>query len=50
MKGGLAAAMMAVKIIRESGIELDGDVILESVVDEEFAGANGTLACIFKGI
>ncbi len=49
MKGGLAAGMIALKIIRESGIKLAGDVILESVVDEEYAGANGTLACILKG-
>jgi acetylornithine deacetylase len=49
MKGGLAAAMLAIKIIHKSGIQLAGDVILESVVDEEYAGANGTLACILKG-
>jgi len=49
MKGGLAAAMMATKIIRKAGIKLSGDVILESVVDEEYAGANGTLACVVRG-
>lgn len=49
MKGGLAAAMIAAKIVKEAGIDLDGDVIIESVVDEEFAGANGTLACVLKG-
>jgi acetylornithine deacetylase len=48
MKGGLAAAILAIEIIRELGIKLKGDVILESVVDEE-GGGNGTLACIAKG-
>ncbi len=44
MKGGIAASMMAVKILRDSGVRLRGDLIFESVVDEEHAGANGTLA------
>lgn len=48
MKGGLAAAIMALKTIKESGIELKGDVTLQSVVDEE-GGGNGTLACCEKG-
>ncbi len=48
-KGGLAAAMVAVKLVRKAGIELAGDVLLESVVDEEYAGANGTVACIVRG-
>ncbi|MBC8232816.1 M20/M25/M40 family metallo-hydrolase [bacterium] len=49
MKGGLAAGFMAVKFLKESGIKLKGDVILESVVDEEYGGANGTLATILRG-
>ena len=49
MKGGLAAAMMAARIVRKSGLRLAGDLILESVVDEEYAGANGTLACVLRG-
>jgi acetylornithine deacetylase len=48
MKAGLAAMTMAVKAIRESGIRLRGDVILEYTVDEELSG-NGTLACVMKG-
>lgn len=48
MKSGLAAMTMAVKAIRESGIRLKGDVILEYTVDEELSG-NGTLACVMKG-
>ncbi len=49
MKGGLAAAMMAARIVCKSGLRLAGDLILESVVDEEYAGANGTLACVLRG-
>ncbi|WJH36995.1 hypothetical protein N6H14_15710 [Paenibacillus sp. CC-CFT747] len=35
---------MAVKCLMDLGLRPLGDVILESVVDEEFGGANGTLA------
>jgi len=49
MKGGLAAAYWAIKILKESGFEPGGDVFFESVVDEEFAGGNGTLAARCKG-
>jgi acetylornithine deacetylase len=48
MKAGLAAMTMAVKAIRDCGIRLRGDVILEYTVDEELSG-NGTLACVMKG-
>jgi len=48
MKGGLAAAILAVEAIKASGIELASDVILESVIDEE-GGGNGTLACVERG-
>lgn len=35
MKSGLAAAMMAIKKIKESGEKLQGDLIVAAVVDEE---------------
>lgn len=44
MKGGLAASIMAVQCLLELGLRPAGDVVVESVVDEEFGGANGTLA------
>lgn len=44
MKGGLAASIMAVRCLQALGLRPRGDVIIESVVDEEFGGANGTLA------
>ena len=44
MKGGIGAMIMAVKSLASVGIELKGDLLFESVVDEEHAGCNGTLA------
>lgn len=49
MKGGLAASIMAVQCLNELGVKLQGDVLIESVVDEEFGGANGTLAGRIRG-
>lgn len=48
MKGGLAALILAVETLIKCNCDLKGDVILESVVDEE-GGGNGTLACVDKG-
>ncbi|MFK7691810.1 M20 family metallopeptidase [Paenibacillus sp. HJGM_3] len=44
MKGGMAAAICAVRCLQELGVRLKGDVHIESVIDEEHGGANGTLA------
>lgn len=49
MKGGVAAAMMAVKCLRALGYTFRGDVHIESVVDEEHGGANGSLAARLHG-
>lgn len=49
MKGGLAAALMAVTMLKESGWSPSGDILVESVVDEEYAGANGTIASRMAG-
>jgi acetylornithine deacetylase len=49
MKGGLAAALMAVTYLREAGVRLKGDLIVQSVVNEEHAG-NGTLDLVARGI
>lgn len=48
MKAGGAAALMALEALAACGVRLRGDVIFESVVDEE-GGGNGTLACCLKG-
>lgn len=49
MKGGIAASFWALKILKQLGFEPSGDIIFESVVDEEYAGGNGTLASRIKG-
>jgi len=49
LKGGIAASFWAIKILKELGFKPSGDIIFESVVDEEFAGGNGTLASRLKG-
>lgn len=49
MKGGLAAMIYAVKTICELQIPLKGDVIIESVIEEEIGGPGGTLATILRG-
>lgn len=48
MKGGLAAFIMAIEALVKTDCPLAGDVIIESVVDEE-GGGNGTLACVDRG-
>ena len=48
MKGGVAAMMAAVQVLIKTGTKLKGDIIIESVVNEEHSG-NGTLACIARG-
>lgn len=49
MKGGLAASLTAVRCLKELGIRLNGHLIVESVVDEEIGGSNGTLAARLRG-
>jgi len=49
MKGGLAAAFWAMRILQELGFQPAGDILFESLVDEEFAGGNGTLAARLRG-
>jgi acetylornithine deacetylase len=49
MKGGIACALHAVRCLVECEARLRGDLTVESVVDEEYGGANGTLACRLRG-
>lgn len=46
MKGGVAAMIFAVAALEEAGIDLKGDLVLESVIEEEAGGYGGTLATI----
>lgn len=48
MKSGLMASIMAVKLLKDSGCELPGDITITSVVDEE-GGGNGSLAVVLGG-
>ena len=48
MKGGLSSAILALKLVLESGYRPKGDIIIQSVVDEE-GGGNGSLACVDRG-
>ena len=49
MKAGLVIAAEAVRRLKAEGFEPRGDIILEAVVDEEYAGANGTIAARLAG-
>lgn len=44
MKGGMAAAAMAVKCLKDLEVPVAGPVYIETVIDEEYGGAMGTLA------
>jgi acetylornithine deacetylase len=48
MKGGIASAVFALRALRETGVRLAGDVIVEVVTDEETC-AMGTVATIERG-
>ncbi|MCM3568822.1 peptidase [Neobacillus mesonae] len=48
MKGGNAALILAMESIIASGIELKGDIIFQSVIEEESGGA-GSLAAVLRG-
>jgi acetylornithine deacetylase len=48
MKGGLMAATMAIKLLKDAEIDLPGDVCITSVVDEE-GGGNGSILAAMNG-
>ncbi|MDR7000747.1 peptidase [Neobacillus niacini] len=48
MKGGLVSFLLAIEVIQQLNIKLNGDVIFQSVVEEESGGA-GTLSTLLKG-
>jgi acetylornithine deacetylase len=49
MKAGLCACILALRYLRRAGAQLAGDVIVQSVVNEEHSG-NGTLDLMRRGI
>lgn len=48
MKGGTVALVMAVEALLKTGTRLHGDLIFQSVIEEESGGA-GTLAAVLRG-
>jgi acetylornithine deacetylase len=48
MKGGVSAMVFALRAVQAAGIRLRGDVLVETVLDEE-CGGNGTLALLAQG-
>ncbi|WP_163182597.1 acetylornithine deacetylase [Neobacillus sedimentimangrovi] len=48
MKGGIAASLIAIKLLKELGITLQGDLQFQSVIGEE-VGEAGTLSCLERG-
>ncbi len=49
MKGGIAAMIYAVQTIQQIGIQLKGDVILQTTIEEEDGGIGGALHSIIRG-
>lgn len=49
MKGGVAAVLIALEALREEGIELGGDLIFQSVIEEEDGGVGGALSVLERG-
>lgn len=49
MKGGVATNLFVLECLHKLNISLAGDLLFETVIDEEFGGVNGTLAGRLKG-
>jgi acetylornithine deacetylase len=49
MKSGLVAQFAVAMALRKAGVRLKGDLLCESVIDEEFGGGGGTLAGRLRG-
>ena len=49
MKGGVGTNLFVAEAVERLGIRLRGDLVFETVVDEEFGGVNGTLAGRLQG-
>ena len=48
MKAGVAAMIYATRALMEAGVELAGDLVLQTVIEEECTG-NGALAALARG-
>jgi acetylornithine deacetylase len=50
MKAGIATNLFIAEALADMGVKLKGELTVETVVDEEFGGVNGTLAGRVMGI
>ncbi|MCU4754226.1 ArgE/DapE family deacylase [Halobacteria archaeon AArc-curdl1] len=50
MKGGVAAMCYAVAALERAGIELEGDLTINTVIEEEAGGFGGSLATVLDGV
>ena len=48
MKGGTVSLLLAIEALKENDISLKGDVIFQSVIEEE-SGGTGTLSALLRG-
>jgi acetylornithine deacetylase len=49
MKGGVGTNLFVLEALNKMNVQLNGDLLFESVADEEFGGSNGTLASRLRG-
>lgn len=49
MKGGVAANIFAAKTLHDLGIELNGDLTIQTTIDEEAGGTGGVLSALERG-
>lgn len=49
MKGGLAAVLIAMEALDEAGIDLGGDLLFQSTIEEEDGGVGGALSVLERG-
>lgn len=49
MKGGLAAVLIAIEALAENDIELVGDLVFQSTIEEEDGGVGGALSALERG-
>jgi acetylornithine deacetylase len=49
MKGGIAAYLTAVRALRAVGVDLAGDLILQTTIEEEDGGVGGVLSALERG-
>lgn len=49
MKGSLAAILIAIEALDEAGIDLGGDLLFQSTIEEEDGGVGGALSVLERG-